>query len=153
MNVTQFLSGQGVQYQTLPHRPTFDAQRMAQAVHVKGDNVAKTVALRADGRDVLAVLQATHHVDLDAVRDLLGVASVDLATERELAHKFPDCELGALAAVWARSTECGRWSTARWPATKRSCSKGTRTEEAVRLRFDDYVRLEHPMVASFTHCG
>ena len=44
MNVTQFLSGQGVQYQTLPHRPTFDAQRMAQAVHVKGDNVAKTVA-------------------------------------------------------------------------------------------------------------
>lgn len=152
MNVTQYLSDQGVQYQTLPHRPTFDAQRMAQAVHVKGDNVAKTVVLRADGRDVLAVLQATHHVDLDSVRDLLGAASVDLATERELSDKFPDCELGALPPF---GSQYGMRTLvdSSLAGDEEIVFEGNTHEEAVRLRFDDYVRLEHPMVASFTHCG
>ncbi len=152
MNVTQFLSGQGVQYKTLLHRPTFDAQRMAQAVHINGNYVAKTVVLRADGRDVLAVLQATHHVDLDAVRDLLGAASIDLASEREFSDKFPDCQLGALPPF---GSQYGMRTLvdSSLAGDEEIVFEGNTHEEAVRLRFDDYVRLEHPMVASFTHYG
>ena len=101
---------------------------------------------------MLAVLQATHHVDLDAVRDLLGVASVDLATERELSAKFPDCELGALPPF---GSQYGMRTLvdSSLAGDEEIVFEGNTHEEAVRLRFDDYVRLEHPMVASFTHCG
>ena len=61
MKISDFLEEQRVEFDLIPHRDTYDAQRMAQTLHVPGREVAKTVLLRADQgfTYVVAVLPAT----------------------------------------------------------------------------------------------
>src|SRR5438876_12053023 len=96
MNVQKFLQQRNVPFQMLDHAPTYAAQRLAQIVHVSGEEVAKVVLLRVDDGFVLAVLPATRQVDVDRVREIIGAAKIKLATEPECGRCFPDCELGAL---------------------------------------------------------
>ena len=71
---------------------------MAQALHVHGQDVAKTVLLRANGgyRYIVAVLPPTKRIDLELAAGALGGSKLELATELEIAEHCPDCEIGAL---------------------------------------------------------
>jgi Ala-tRNA(Pro) deacylase len=78
------------------HPLAFTAQEVAHAERVSGRMIAKTVVVMADGNFVMAVLPADSLVDLQELHHVLGANHVRLATERELADLFPDCELGAM---------------------------------------------------------
>jgi len=86
-----------VTYEVLTHDPTMSSSRTAQACHVSGERLAKAIVLRHDGRYLLAVLPATHHVNLVDLKTQIG--EVDLATEEEIRKLFPDCALGAIPPV------------------------------------------------------
>jgi Ala-tRNA(Pro) deacylase len=87
-----------VTYEVLTHDPTMSSTRTAQACHVSGDRLAKAIVLRHDGRYMLAVLPATHHVSLADLKTQVG-DDVDLANEEEIRKLFPDCALGAVPPV------------------------------------------------------
>jgi Ala-tRNA(Pro) deacylase len=89
---------QNVTYEVLTHDPTMSSTRTAQACHVSGDRLAKAIVLRHDGRYMLAVLPATHHVSLADLKTQIG-DDVDLADEDEIKRLFPDCALGAIPPV------------------------------------------------------
>ena len=65
MNVQELLAERRVTYDAISHRDTYDAQRLAQVLHVPGREVAKTVLLRADGGYIylVCVLPATKTID------------------------------------------------------------------------------------------
>ncbi len=48
MRVLEYLNDRHVNFNVLPHDDTFDSQHLAEAVHVSGRQVAKTVLLRMD---------------------------------------------------------------------------------------------------------
>ena len=48
----------------------------------------------------MAVVPASHHVDLDAVERLCG-RPLSLADEEEIGRLFPDCEFGAVPPIGA----------------------------------------------------
>ena len=98
MNIQEFLGQQNVAFDVLQHRETFDAQRMAQAVHVSGHHVAKTVLLKVGEPTeyTVVVLPATHNIDFDMARKVLGTEKVELATEAEMSLRCPNCDVGAL---------------------------------------------------------
>src|SRR5688572_15338409 len=86
----------GVRIDVLPHQEVFTAQEVAQSSHLPGRNVAKVVVLRdAAGDHLMAVLPASEHVDLEALRSTTGRLGLELAPEEDLRSLFPDCELGA----------------------------------------------------------
>jgi Ala-tRNA(Pro) deacylase len=87
-----------VTYDVLTHDPTMSSTRTAQACHVSGDRLAKAIVLRHDGRYLLAVLPATHHVRLADLKTQIG-DDVDLASEDEISRLFPDCAPGAVPPV------------------------------------------------------
>jgi Ala-tRNA(Pro) deacylase len=87
-----------VTYEVITHDPTMSSTRTAQACHVSGDRLAKAIVLRHDGRYMLAVLPATHHVRLSDLKTQIG-DDVDLADETEIRQLFPDCALGAVPPV------------------------------------------------------
>ena len=87
-----------VTYEVITHDPTMSSTRTAQACHVSGDRLAKAIVLRHDGRYMLAVLPATHHVRLADLKMQIG-DDVDLADENEIRQLFPDCALGAVPPV------------------------------------------------------
>jgi Ala-tRNA(Pro) deacylase len=89
---------QTVTYEVIPHDLTMSSARTAEACHVPGDYLAKAVVLRRDGGYMLAILPASHHIRLSALRMQLG-DKVDLASEDEIAQLFSDCERGAVPPV------------------------------------------------------
>ena len=89
---------QGVSYDLIAHAPTMSSTRTAEACHVSGEALAKAVVLRRDGGYMMAVLPASHHLHLSALKSQLG-HKVDLASEEEVARLFDDCDRGAVPPV------------------------------------------------------
>ena len=94
-SVQHYLGYEGVRYDVITHERTPDSNHSAQAAHVPGDQLAKCVMLKDSEGYLMAVLPASHKVDLGAVRRQLN-RKLGLATDRELADLFQDCEPGAL---------------------------------------------------------
>ena len=94
-SVRRYLADEGVEYDTITHSRTRDSSHSAQAAHVPGDQLAKCVMLSDDNGYLMAVIPASHRLDLSAVRHELH-RDLGLATERELMELFKDCEPGAV---------------------------------------------------------
>jgi len=93
--VQDYLAREGVPYDTIAHEHTRDSSHSAQAAHIPGDRLAKCVMLEDDKGYLMAVVPATHKVDLGALHRELN-RNLGLAIDRELVVLFKDCELGAL---------------------------------------------------------
>lgn len=150
MNILEFLGRRNIPFEVLEHRQTFDAQRMAQAVHVSGHHVGKTVMLRTDGPDhfVVAVIPASHHIDFDKVREALGCDKVELASEQEITQRCPDCEVGALPPFGSHY-DMKTIVDETLADDDKIVFEGTTHTEAVKMDYDDFRKLEDPIVASF----
>ena len=96
MIVQDFLAEHGIDFDTIQHRPTYDAKSLAQAVHVSGRHVAKAVLLIADRDYVLAVLPANCSINMLKLRAILNADHIQLASETDCGSLFSDCELGAV---------------------------------------------------------
>lgn len=151
MDIKTFLDKHQVHYDVLKHQPTYHASELAHALHVHGDVVAKAVLVHADHgyHDVVAVVPATHQVDLDKLSQVLGGAEVHLGTENDLRQHCPDCEVGVLppfGSHYGMETIVDQ----RVAQQKEFIIEGNTHEEAIRLRFDDFRKLENPLIADFT---
>ena len=149
MRVDQFLSDQHVAFETVVHAPAYTAQRRAHYVHVPGRQVAKSVLLAGPTDFVLAVLPATHHIDLQAVRQTLGYP-LRLANHLEIADLFRDCEWGAL-------TPFGNLYGLVTIVDDSLDSEAHITFEAqmhaitISMHYRDFERLEHPRRFRFAY--
>jgi Ala-tRNA(Pro) deacylase len=94
-SVRQYLAREGVAYDTITHSRTKDSSHSAQAAHVPGDRLAKCVMLGDENGYLMAVIPASHRLDLPALRQELN-RDLGLATEREIMELFKDCEPGAV---------------------------------------------------------
>jgi Ala-tRNA(Pro) deacylase len=153
MRLDELLTDRHVPFERLPHQVAYTASRMAQALHVPGKEVAKSVLLRTDQGYVLAVLPATHRVDLEQVRQELvrqelGGARVEMAAEEEMDRLFPDCERGAIppfGSLYHLPTLVDD-SLAQ---DERITFEAHSHHEAVRMAYRDYEALEHPRRGHF----
>jgi len=150
MKLDEFLSERQVPFQKLAHPPAYAANRIAQALHVPGREMAKSVLLRTGHGHVLAVVPATHQVDLDEIRDCLGEESVEMACEEEMEQLFPDCERGAMppfGSLYHLPTIVDRSLT----KDEEIVFEAQSHEEAIRMTYRDYEAIEHPRMGQFAH--
>jgi Ala-tRNA(Pro) deacylase len=150
VRVQDFLHDQNVSFETLSHGATYSAQTLAQAVHVHGDEVAKTVLLRVDDGFVLAVLPATRSLNMHDVRTVLGAEHVKLATEEECGAEFTDCELGAIPPFGSQYGIRTLMDESLLEDEDIVFESNTH-DEAIRMSTKIYVDLEQPMVGKFSH--
>lgn len=88
----------GVTYEVVRHPHSFTSAQAAEAAHIPGDRLAKTIMLEDEQGYVGAVVPSTHHLRLSKLWSQTGRHLV-LAKESELRKVFPDCEVGAIPAV------------------------------------------------------
>lgn len=150
--ITELLEQEQIPYTETHHPAAFTAQAVAQQEHVSGHRVAKVVVVLAVGRPIALVLPASRQVDLDQVRELLGVDEVRLATEDEIGRFFPDCERGAIPALRHWPSVDVLMDTAMIVSGDILIQAGTHCD-AVRMHFEDWMRLVNPYVGSFTRAG
>ena len=151
MNIADFLRQEKVKFDVISHRDTFNAQTMAQTLHVSGHHVAKTVLLRVDDGEafVVAVLPASRSIDLHLASQLLGGRQVELATEQEITAKCQDCEQGALppfGSYYGMTTIVD----ASISEDDEIVFEGNTHHETIRMLFRDFRSIEKPIVGHFT---
>lgn len=143
-----YLKEQKIPFSSETHPLAFTAQEVAQAGHVSGRKLAKTVIVLADGAFAMAVLPADSAIELTDLRHAMGVRHLRLATEAELLDLFPDCELGAMPPfgnlyglpVYVENSLAWQDMIAFNGGTHR---------DIVYMNFADFLRVVDPAVLSF----
>lgn len=97
-SVARLLDERRVDYRVVTHRHSDTSSETAEVAHVSGNRIAKAVLLKDAHGYCLAVLPATHELQLDVLNDR-AERSLRLADEDDLLAVFPDCEAGAVPAV------------------------------------------------------
>ena len=148
MSIRDYLRDHLVRFELMLHRPAPSAARMAETVHVPGRTVAKGVLVRAGDAFALAVLPATHRIDLPRLAALLGVRELLIATEAEVMSIYVDCERGALPP-FGRPYGLTSIVDASLAAGSEIFFVANSRHEGVRMRFRDYEALETPLRGRF----
>ncbi len=146
MDLDAFLKDQNVAYEKHFHEKSYTAQELAHAEHVSGYMVAKPVIVKTEYDYAMCVVPAPHHLNLSRVADALQESEVHLASERELANLFPDCELGAepaIGSIFGMDTVIDASMTQDSHVVMQA---GTH-HEAVKMSRDDWQRVCEPIVA------
>jgi Ala-tRNA(Pro) deacylase len=151
MNVQFFLLHQPVEFDVIPHRDAYDANHLAQALHVPGKNVAKTVLLRADGgeRYFVAVLPANRRIELSRLNHFLWGYQLELATEGEIARNCTDCEVGVLPPFGSQYGLTTIMDRSLLQADE-IVFEGNNHREAIRMKLEDFQIIEQPLICSFS---
>lgn len=94
------LDARKLPFDMIRHDYAATASETAQAAHVPGDHLAKSVLIHMEQGPMLAVVPSNHQVDLRALQILLD-RRLGLAPEQETQEVFDDCTLGAMPPVGA----------------------------------------------------
>ena len=81
------------------HPTAYTAREIATLEHLPQHRFVKAVVFAGDEGFAMAALPADFVVDLQELRSALGLRRARLATEKELAELFQDCELGAMPPI------------------------------------------------------
>lgn len=95
-----YLDSNGAEYSLVAHPRAVESTRIAQTAHISGEKLAKGVLLANKLEKCLAVIPATHKLDLDKLSNLVG-KRLSMASETEISEAFPDCDEGAVPACGA----------------------------------------------------
>ena len=91
----RYLEDSGQPYEMLRHQRAVTSMETAEAAHVPGDRLAKSVLIEDDDGYAVAVIPATHRLLFGALREQFG-HRFDLAQEEDIIPLFKECEAGAM---------------------------------------------------------
>lgn len=145
----QWLDASGVKYEITVHPVAYTAQDVAASEHLSGYQVAKVVMAVVDGQLVMLVLPAPHRVDLDRLKQALGVGTVRLAEEREFSSLFPDCDVGAMPP-FGNLYDLTVYADPGLTAHPQIVFNAGSHRETMAIAYADFQRLVHPQVIDFS---
>lgn len=93
-----YIDSEGIAYDTVAHHRTATTSQSAQAAHVPGTRLAKSVVVHHEMGYVLAVVPSTHRVELSTLQEVMN-RRLGLASEEEVCTLFSDCETGAVPPI------------------------------------------------------
>jgi len=98
ITLQEYLDDSGIEYEVLPHTYTTTSMNTALASRISGNNLAKSVILGDEYGYLMAIVPATHHIEIGRLSNQLN-RRLGLATEQELEDLFTDCDMGAIPPV------------------------------------------------------
>lgn len=96
--IQDYLESHKLIYQVIEHPHTETAKQTAEVAHVPGDQMAKPVLLGDDINYLLAIIPASHRLDLDRLNQIMA-RSLEVVDEDEVSITFSDCEEGAIPVI------------------------------------------------------
>ncbi len=148
----ELLDKQNIKYVTISHSLAYTALETAELAHVSGKEIAKTVIVKVDGVLAMAVLPASLHIDVPALKSGTGAQSVELAREPEFSGRFAGCETGAMPPfgnLYGMSVFVDESLT----KDKEIAFNAGTHNELIRLSYADFEALVKPTVLNFVYRG
>jgi len=144
----QFLDENLVKYIVITHSKAYTSQGVAAVAHIPGNELAKTVILKKDGKLCMAVLPASKQVNLAAFAKHTHSTDVSLASERDFKDRFPDCEVGAMPPFGNLYGLCV-YADASLTRDKEIAFNAGSHLELIKLAYSDFARLVEPIISDF----
>jgi Ala-tRNA(Pro) deacylase len=144
----EYLDRHHVHYEVLVHEEAYTAPEVAHSLHVSGKMLVKVVMIRADQRFVMALLPATRKIDFARLKKTLRCRHVRLATEDEFIGLFPDCDIGTMPPFGNLYAVPVYVDKVLAEDEEIVFEAGTHLG-AVKLRYEDFTKLVHPIMAEF----
>ena len=98
IKLKDYLDSAGVEYDLVKHPYAVTSMHIADEAHVSGEDVAKAVVLNNGDSHVLAVVPATHNVQLGKMKKHYN-RNMSLASEKDIYDLFGDCDIGAVPPI------------------------------------------------------
>ena len=152
MRLDEFLANHHVPFERLQHELAYTANRVAEMLHVKGKEMVKTVLLRTGHGYALAVLPASYSVDLDRAGRDLDEDYVGLAMESDMDQLFPDCLRGAMPP-FGSLYDVPTLVDDSLGEDDEIVFEVEDHEKAIRMKYCDFVAVEHPRIGHFARHG
>lgn len=144
-----FLDDQHVKYVTIQHSMAYTAQEIAAKAHIPGKELAKTVIVKIDGKNAMAVLPASYRINLGRLKQVCKASQVELASEEDFRDLFPGCETGAMPPFGNLYNMDVYVENSLVDEEDIAFNAGSHTE-LIKLSYQDFEKLVHPKTASFT---
>lgn len=144
----QFLQQNNASYTHHAHPTVYTAKEVASTEHIPEHRVAKTVIYCGNEGFGMVVLPADHVVDMQELRAALGLTRLRLATEKELAELFTDCELGAMPPFGGLYDIPTYLESSLADEPRIAFNAGTH-HDVVYVAMEDYRRLAKPTILHF----
>ena len=141
-----------IRYEVHAHPRSFTAKETAAADHIPPSEMAKVVVLKSRERLLMAVIPASHTLDVDRLRATVGDAELRLASEREFADEFPACEPGAIPP-FGQLFGMPLWVDDSLGRERETVFNAGNHCETVHLAYQDFVRLAKPQFGEFSRRG
>ncbi len=137
-----------IPFETMKHRHAYTAQEIAAEQKVPGKQMAKVVMVKAEGHLAMLVMPASYRIHFGKLANVIGCQDVRLATESDFASLFPDCDAGAMPPfgnLYHMPVYVDRSLT---EDREIVFNAGTH-DDTMKVRYEDYARLVHPIIADF----
>ena len=144
----EYLDCHHVHYEVLGHQEAYTAPEIAHTLHVSGKMLAKVVMIQADKRFVMAVLPSNWKINFARLKEALRSRRVRLATEDEFKGLFPDCEIGTMPP-FGNLYDVPVYVDELLAEDEEIVFEAGTHFGAVKLRYQDFADLVHPIVAEF----
>jgi Ala-tRNA(Pro) deacylase len=149
LKIKELLQKEGVDYEILEHPLTYTASETAQAQHIPGHRMVKSVIVKGDEKWLLCVLPATHHIDFDRLKREFGFKHAVLASEDEISALFPEYEVGAMPPFGQLASIPVYVDKDLLENENIAFNAGTHTD-LLRIRFKDFTHLVEPIFGDFS---
>ena len=147
--IRDYLDSQAAPYDLLRHTQAFTAQEVAHSLHISGKRLAKTIVLDADGKLVMAVIPASHRLNLHELRAALEVNRLEMLPESQFIKLFPDCEVGAIPP-FGKLYGMEVWVDRLLSDAEEIVFRAGTHEDCLRMKYSDFAKLSNPHVGRFS---
>lgn len=145
----EYLDTNKVKYVVIVHSASYTAQEIAASAHISGDEMAKTVILKLDGKLAMVVLPASHQLDLEQCKSIIGAKKLELAPEEEFKYRFPECEIGAMPP-FGNLYEMDTFVAEQLGNNEFIAFNAGNHRELIKTKYDEFERLVKPKKISLS---
>ena len=146
--VKDLLQKERISYQVLEHSPVFTALEVAQAQHLPGHQVVKSIVVGIDGSWALCVLASTHKIDFDKLKRVMKAKETYLASEGDVARLFPGFEIGAMPPFGQLAGIPVFVDKNLEENDSIAFNAGTHTD-LLKIKLKDFIKVAHPKFVDF----
>ena len=151
-SLKRLLDENHVSYEVHAHPRAFTAKETAEADHIPPSEMAKVLVLKGHDRFLMAVLPASHTLDVDRLREAVGDTELRMASEREFADVVPACEPGAIPP-FGQLFGLPLWVDDSLGRERETVFNAGNHFETVHLAYQDFARLAKPQFGEFSRRG
>ena len=143
-----YLDRNSIEYVHTNHPVAYTAREVAAVEHMPLHKLAKTVIFATEEGYGMAVVPADAFVNVEELRELLGVDALRLATEEEMGELFPASELGAMPP-FGNLAGLPVFFDHSLLNEKLIAFNGGTHRDLIHMKLEDFLRAVRPVIGRF----